>query len=95
MVIELKDGNIIVPASLFDALDAVEEQMGADIREYLETWFEDLGEPVEPDEHYREVLETVEMELEAKGRQKKKEQEMTLERVLTMLRREINGEENV
>lgn len=95
MVIELKDGNVIVPTSIFDALDVVEEQMGTDIREYLEDWFEEPGEPVGVDEHYREVLETAEMELEAMGRQKKKEQEKTLERVLTMLRREINGKETV
>jgi hypothetical protein len=95
MVIELKNGEIIVPFGLMDALDAVEEYLGSDIREYLEDWFEEPGETVEPDEHYTEVLETIEMELAAMGCQKKKEQEETLQRVQTLIRREINGKETV
>jgi len=89
--LQLKNGDIIVPFGLMDVLDSVEEFMGSDIREYLEDWFEDPGETVEPEEHYKDVLETIEMELAAMGRQKKKEQEETLQRVQTLIRREIDG----
>ena len=93
--LELKNGEIIVPFGLMDALDAVEEYMGSDIREYLEDWFEEPGETVEPEEHYTEVLETVEYELSKLPRQKKKEQEATLERVQNLIRREIDGKKDV
>ena len=95
MVIELKNGEVIVPFGLMDALDAVEEYLGSDIREYLEDWFEEPGEMIEPDEHYTEVLETIEYELGKLPRQKKKEQEETLHRVQTLIRREINGKETI
>jgi len=93
--LQLKNGDIVVPFGLMDALDAVEEYLGSDIREYLEDWFEEPGETVEPDEHYKDVLETIEYELGKLPRQKKKEQEETLQRVQTLIRRELNGKEDV
>lgn len=95
MTLELKDGSIIVPRSIFDVFDVVEEYMGTDIREYLETWFEEPGGPVEADEHYVEVLETIGLELETIGRRKKTEQKATLERVQNLIRRELNGKESI
>ena len=95
MTLEMKDSNIIVPRNIFDVLDVVEDYIGTDIREYLENWLEEPEEPPEMDEHYIEVLETAEYELGKLSRQKKKEQQATLERVLTMLRREINGKTDV
>ena len=56
MTLELKDGSIIVPRSIFDVFDVVEEYMGTDIREYLETWFEEPGGPVEADEQDRKSV---------------------------------------
>ena len=61
MVLELLDGNLITPHSIFDVLDVVEEQLGTEVRQYMEDYLEG-GEPekVSTDEHYIEVLENVE-----------------------------------
>lgn len=95
MIIGLSDGNVIVPRNIFDALDAVEEYMGSDIREYLEVWFEGDYDMSEEDSHLTEVLEYIEGQLIGLKSQKKKEQEETLQRVINLTRREIDGKENV
>ncbi len=69
MTLELLDGTIIAPLNVFDVLDAVEEHMGADVRQFLEEYFTD-GDPWEslPDdekisrlqEYYEDVLEAIE-----------------------------------
>lgn len=96
MTLELKNGSIIVPRNIFDVFDVVEEHMGTDVRECLEAWFEcDQADEVSMPEHFAEVLETIDCELGKIPRQKKKEQEQTLERVQNLIRRELNGKENV
>lgn len=102
MVIELKDGSLITPMSVFDVLDVVEEYLGTDLRQYLEDWFENDREELTEDErfdelkeHYVSVLETAEYELGQLPRQKKKEQAQTLERVQELIRRAIHGKEDV
>ena len=98
-VLELKDGSLITPFGLFDMLDAVQEYMGTDARDYLESWFEE--EPREPlgDEalrdHYITVLEIIDTQLSGLENRKKKEREDTQARVQMLLRREINGKEDV
>ena len=39
-VLELTDGSLLIPMSLFDVLDVVEESVGTDVRQYLEEWLE-------------------------------------------------------
>ena len=38
MTLELLDGSLISPTSLFDALDTVEEYCGTDLRQYMENF---------------------------------------------------------
>ncbi len=69
MTLELLDGRIIAPLNVFDVLDAVEEYMGTDVRQFLEEYFTD-GDPWEslPDdektkrlqEHHEDVMDAVE-----------------------------------
>lgn len=68
MLLELSDGNLIAPLSVFDVLETVEEYLGADVREYLENYFSDespwsnLPEGDKASlllEHYQEVLDGI------------------------------------
>lgn len=57
-ILGMKDGSFIVPADVFDVLDAVEEYMGVDVRQYLELHFMDgRMEKDDGDERDREFLE--------------------------------------
>lgn len=60
MTLELIDGSLISPTSLFDALDTVEEYCGTDLRQYMENFLAGEDVPVEKDEHLLEVLESIE-----------------------------------
>ena len=69
MILQLNDGNLIAPLSVFDVLDTVEEYLGTEIRQYLEDYFSDEnpwsdlpeGEKVEALlEHYQSVLGGIE-----------------------------------
>ena len=60
MTLELLDGSLISPTSLFDALDTVEEYCGTDLRQYMENFLAGEDVPVEKDEHLLEVLESIE-----------------------------------
>ena len=69
MLLQLNDGNMIAPLSVFDVLDTVEEYLGTDVRQYLEDYFSDenpwmdLSEGEKLDallEHYRSVLGGIE-----------------------------------
>lgn len=61
-VLELKDGDMFTPRSVFDLMEVVEEYMGCDVRQYLEGYLEGTEqlEPVPGEdgirEHYRDVL---------------------------------------
>lgn len=68
MTLQLSDGNLIVPLSVFDVLDTVEEYLGTDVRQYLENYFseesawENLPEGEKVDlllEHYQTVLDGI------------------------------------
>lgn len=68
-VIDLPDGSFLIPANIFDALEAVEEYMGADMRQYLEGYFID-GEDeflAEKDERISTLLEGLECLAENMG----------------------------
>ena len=68
-VLQLSDGELLTPFGLMDVLDVVEEQMGTDIRQYIEDSFEEGIEEVEDEieervnEHSRLVLENLEMKI--------------------------------
>lgn len=99
MVLELLDGNLISPRSIFDVLDVVEESLGTDVRQYLEDYVEG-GEPeeVSMDEHYVEVLENVADIAEEILRQKnRKETEYNAGRIINIVKREVGkiGKESV
>ena len=55
----LKDGGVIVPKSVFDVLDIVEETLGVDARQYLEDYLEDKECSFDTDDHYQTVLENI------------------------------------
>ena len=59
MTFELPDGNMITPLGVFDVLDAVEEYMGPDTRQYLEDCFRDDNpwENMPDDEKVESLLE--------------------------------------
>ena len=93
LVLELLDGNLITPLNIFDVLDVVEENLGTEVRQYLEDYFEDEDEPeeVSMDEHYKEVLETVGDIAEEILRQKKrKDMEYHVGRIINIVKREVN-----
>ena len=39
-VLEIKGGELLTPFNVFDVMDAVEDYMGTDIRQYLEEYLE-------------------------------------------------------
>ena len=59
--IELMDGSFITPRNVFDAMDTVEEYLGTDFRQFLESYFIDGSEtgPIDADDHYMEVLKNL------------------------------------
>ena len=62
--IELKDGSILVPSCLSDVLDEIEEQMGTDIRQYLELFLEEgVHPPLTTDEKLEAIYETINAQL--------------------------------
>ena len=61
-VIELRDGGLVTPLTVFDALDVVEEYLGTDMRQYLEEYFPEEYSPPDHEEvreHYALVLQTI------------------------------------
>lgn len=62
MTLELKNGDLITPRSLYDVMEIIEEYMGCEVRQYLEAYMEgeEQPEPVDGEdgikEHYRDVL---------------------------------------
>ena len=69
MLLQLNDGNMIAPLSVFDVLETVEEYLGTEVRQYLEDYFSeenpwlDLPEGEKLDallEHYQSVLGGIE-----------------------------------
>ena len=90
-VLELTDGSLLIPMSLFDVLDVVEESVGTDVRQYLEEWLETEQVELTEDErfeelkdHYETVLSVIADELNREDKQE------ALKRVKTIIRREIN-----
>ena len=92
--IELKDGSILIPSCLSDALDEIEEQMGTDIRQYLELYLEGDAPPaLTSDEKMDVILETIEAQLalleaeleEAKATPKRVQG--CIEKIRTLIRR--------
>ena len=90
-VLELTDGSLLIPMSLFDVLDVVEESVGTDVRQYLEEWLETEQFELSEDErfenlkdHYETVLSVIADELN------QEDQQEALNRVKTIIRREIN-----
>lgn len=98
MTLELLDGSYVSPLNIFDALDAVEEYMGTEMRQYLEDYFLDGEEPIDREEHLVEVLESIDgiaMEMEqvlSRKQMKKKDIQYNLDRLRTTIRREIGDE---
>lgn len=99
MTLELIDGSLISPTSLFDALDTVEEYCGTDLRQYIENFMAGEDIPVEKDEHLLEVLESIEKiaeeirrDTEQKRLSRKHIQE-NLGCLITTIRREIGEKE--
>ena len=90
-VLELTDGSLLIPMSLFDVMDVVEESVGTDVRQYLEGWLEMEQIELTEDErfenlkdHYETVLSVIADELN------QEDQQEALNRVKTIIRREIN-----
>lgn len=100
-VLEIKGGELLTPINIFQVMDAVEEYMGTDVRQYLEEYLEDqVWEPEEiTDEeivdHYRQVLLNIKDEAEAvmklteKSRMEKKAVRRMMELIIKMIGREI------
>ena len=106
MVLELSDGKTIVPLSVFDVLDMVEDYLGVEVRQYLEDYFADedpwadLSEDekfIRLREHYEDLLdciETVAMEsdrLMHKNPIKRKQITENLQNIIGMIEREKNS----
>lgn len=77
---EIKGGELLIPFSIRDVLEAVEDYMGVEVRQYLEEYLSDnitdtdeLEREIEEcekrsedhEEHYREILTNIKMELDA------------------------------
>ena len=60
-VLELRDGEIVIPFNLYDMLDIVDDKMGTDARLYLEEYFNDEIDERESgiDERYAQVFELI------------------------------------
>lgn len=90
MTLELKDGSFIVPQTIFDVLDIIEEELGTDVRQYLEGYFVEGEEPVDKDEHIQAVLETLEGIVT--DMEKSKDMQYHLGRLRKTIRHEIGGD---
>ncbi len=102
LVLEMKNGDLITPRSIFDIMDVVEEMIGVEVRQYIETYLESGNEPLLDEgeaDHYMTVLENIEDEasgienlLAKKGSYRKQIYEKT-DKIRSMINRErrING----
>lgn len=69
-VLEIKGGELLTPLNVFDVMEAVEDYMGTDIRQYLEEYLEDAqsdAAEITDDEiadHYKQVLMNIRDEAE-------------------------------
>ena len=96
-MLEIKGGDLLSPMNIFDAMDAIEEYMGADIRQYLEEYLleEKMEEEVRIDEHFQDVLENLqfkirEIEIAVSGkRTDRKAIFATVEAMKKMIKREL------
>ena len=99
-VLEIKGGELLTPFNGFDVMDAVEEYMGTDIRQYLEEYLEGVesdAEEITDDEiadHYKQVLLNIRDETEEvlmlmeKPRMDRKAIRETLNLIVKMIGRE-------
>ena len=70
-VLEIKGGQLLTPLNVLDVMEAVEDYMGTDIRQYLEEYLlvaeseagEIAGEEIY--DHYKQVLMNIKDETEA------------------------------
>lgn len=69
-VLEIKGGELLTPLNVFDVMEAVEDYMGTDIRQYLEEYLEDAqndASEITDDEiadHYKQILMNIKDETE-------------------------------
>ena len=101
-VIELRDGNLITPFHIYDALDAVEEYCGTELRQYLEVYFlDDEEEEIDLDDHYITVLGSIgDVASEAERYLSKRKYQVArecLQRIKAMTQREVQkyGKESI
>ena len=99
-VLEIKGGELLTLFNVFDVMDAVEDYMGTDIRQYLEEYLEDVesdAEEITDDEitdHYKQVLMNIRDETEEalklmeKPRMDRKAIRNTLNLIVKMIGRE-------
>ena len=99
-VLEIKGGELLTPINVFDVMDAVEDYMGTDIRQYLEEYLEGVesdAEEITDDEiadHYKQVLLNIRDETEEvlrlieKPRMDRKAIRETLNLIVKMIGRE-------
>ena len=99
-VLEIKGGERLTPLNVLDVMEAVEDYMGTDIRQYLEEYLleaeseagEIAGEEIY--DHYKQVLMNIKDETEAAVRLMEKPRmdrtaiRVTLEIILKMIERE-------
>ena len=95
-VLEIKGGELLTPFNVFDVMDAVEDYMGTDIRQYLEEYLEGVesdAEEITDDEiadHYKQVLLNIRDETEEVLRliEKPRMDRETLNLIVKMIGRE-------
>ena len=59
-VLVLNDDSVIVPSTLFEVMDLIEERMGVDVRQYLESFMEETEhEPFTPDDQMATILDVI------------------------------------
>lgn len=69
-VLEIKGGELLTPLNVFDVMEAVEDYMGTDIRQYLEEYLEDAQSDTseitddEIADHYKQILMNIKDETE-------------------------------
>ena len=95
-VLEIKGGELLTPLNVLDVMEAVEDYMGTDIRQYLEEYLleaeseagEIAGEEIY--DHYKQVLMKTEaaVRLMEKPRMDRKAIRVTLDIILKMIERE-------
>lgn len=95
-VLEIKGGELLTPFNVFDVMDAVEDYMGTDIRQYLEGVESDAEEITDDEiaDHYKQVLLNIRDETEEvlrlieKPRMDRKAIRETLNLIVKMIGRE-------